>query len=202
MQAYPTIEKKVLDNMEYYLFEKLDGSNIRVEFSLKNGFERYGSRHRLLDEHSGILNKAISLIEHNKKEITEIFKANKWQSGTLFFEFYGENSFAGFHDADDSFKVVLIDAHIFKKGFLAPEAYLNAFSGRINLPHFIGVQKIDAKSIEQIRKGIFPGMAFEGVIGKAYYKNKVVRCKIKSDEWIGKLKERCKDDLELFERLK
>lgn len=38
MQQYPSINKEVIKDLDYYVFDKLDGSNIRVEFSLKKGF--------------------------------------------------------------------------------------------------------------------------------------------------------------------
>lgn len=112
MQQYPSINKEVIKDLDYYVFDKLDGSNIRVEFSLKKGFDKFGTRKKLMSDDSGILNLSKDLIMQNEKEVHDIFKKNKWQEGTLFFEFYGDKSFSGFHEENDNFKVKLIDAHI------------------------------------------------------------------------------------------
>lgn len=44
-----------------------------------------------------------------------------------FFEWYGENSFAGFHQEGDELKLALIDVHRKKKGYIEPETFYNLF---------------------------------------------------------------------------
>lgn len=200
MQQYPTISKDVISGLDYYVFNKLDGSNIRVEYSLKKGFDKFGTRKKLMSDDSGILNKSKELILKTEENVYNIFKKNKWQSGTLFFEFYGSNSFAGFHKEDDDFKTVLIDAHIYNKGYLSPKEYIKEFD-LIEMAEFLGIYKLNSNVIADIRAGVFEGMSFEGIIGKSFNRNKIIRCKVKNKAWIDKLKHKCGDDLSLFEQL-
>lgn len=201
MQQYPTISKSIIKDLDYYIFDKLDGSNIRVEFSLKNGFDKFGTRKKLMSDDSGILNISKDLILKYESITEEIFKKNKWKDGTLFFEFHGENSFAGFHDEKDDFKVSLIDAHIVNLGYLAPKEYLKTFEGKIEMSEFIKIGKLNKTTIHDIENGLIPGVTFEGVIGKALVKNKIVRCKVKSKLWLSKLKDRYGNDDELYKKL-
>jgi len=67
-------------------FDKLDGSNIRAEFSSKKGFYKFGSRKILLDENSKPLGKAIELIQDTyAKGLGEVFKDQRWDNmlGTI-----------------------------------------------------------------------------------------------------------------------
>lgn len=202
MQQYPSIGKDIIQDIDYYIFDKLDGSNIRVEFSLKHGFDKFGTRKKLMSDDSGILNLSKDLILQYENITEEIFKKNKWQNGTLFFEFHGPNSFAGFHDESDQFKVSLIDAHIGKIGYLPPREYIKTFEDKIEMSEFLKIGKFNKTTIAEIQEGKFPGMTFEGVIGKAFIRNKIVRCKVKNKDWISKLKDKCGDDIKLFETLK
>jgi hypothetical protein len=45
MKEYPSIDRKPRYGVPVYMFEKIDGSNIRVEWSKKKSFYKYGSRH-------------------------------------------------------------------------------------------------------------------------------------------------------------
>ena len=62
MKAYPTIEYKINGKIPVYAFDKLDGSNIRAEWTIKNGFHKFGSRRRLLDPNEEPLGEAVKLI--------------------------------------------------------------------------------------------------------------------------------------------
>lgn len=201
MQQYPSIDKQIIKDVDYYIFDKLDGSNIRVEFSLKKGFDKFGTRKKLMSDESGILNLSKDLIFKYEEVTHNIFKKNKWQSGTLFFEFYGKNSFAGFHEEQDDFKVSLIDAHIIRLGYLNPRDYVRTFDDHIEISPLLKTGKINKTLLDQIHNGALPGMTFEGVIGKTVIKNKHVRCKVKNKAWIDKLKNRYGEDSDLFNKL-
>ena len=202
MITYPSIPRKGID-VPYYLFDKIDGSNIRAEFSLKKGFHRFGTRQRLLSDDSGpFLNQSKTLIEAYDEKIRAIFKEQRWEQGVLFFEFFGEHSFAGSHVEGDAFQVSLIDIHLHKKGFLPPKEFLTIFDNQIPTPTFLGISKLTKPLIEQIRKRELKGIHFEGVVGKAQAKNDILRCKVKTQDWLDKLKHYCGDNLDLYEQLK
>ena len=61
MKTYPSIPRKI-QNVPVYAFDKLDGSNIRAEWSKKKGFYKYGTRKRLLGSDEKPLGRAIELV--------------------------------------------------------------------------------------------------------------------------------------------
>lgn len=63
-----------------------------MEYSLKKGFDKFGTRKKLMSDDSGILNQSKELIMGYEKAVYDIFKKNRWENGTLFFEFHGPNS--------------------------------------------------------------------------------------------------------------
>jgi len=201
MQQYPSIGKGIIQDAEYYIFDKLDGSNIRAEYSIKKGFDKFATRKKLMSDDSGILNQSKELIQRTEQAVHDIFKKNKWESGTLFFEFHGKNSFAGFHDPTDKFKASLIDVHVTRMGYLPPKEYLKEFGNRVEMSEFLLVSKFNKTLLEKIKYGTLDGVTFEGVIGKTVARNKIVRCKVKSKAWIDRLKNQCGDDVKLFDLL-
>ena len=50
MKSYRSIPfaNKIPENETFYVFDKLDGSNIRAEWNPKKGFYKFGSRSQLL----------------------------------------------------------------------------------------------------------------------------------------------------------
>ena len=71
-------------------FNKLDGSNIRAEYSKKKGFHKFGTRRRLLDPDEKPFGKAIPLIMRLEDQVSDILKKQRIDRATLFFEFYGD----------------------------------------------------------------------------------------------------------------
>ena len=67
MKEYPTISTKIVDQ-PIYAFDKLDGSNIRAEWTKKQGFYKFGKRHGLVDETNLLLGDAKSLIQETYSE--------------------------------------------------------------------------------------------------------------------------------------
>src|SRR5690242_2537340 len=101
MKSYPSIPhwRHGIWGETVYAFDKLDGSNIRVEWSKKRGWYKFGSRNVLLTSEQGILNKSIDIFNKKYAEVLEKkFKDDKDLRKSLkfvvFLEFFGENSFA------------------------------------------------------------------------------------------------------------
>lgn len=204
MKTYPSIEKRFSKKEEYYFFDKLDGSNIRAEWSKKQGFYKFGSRKQLIDENSGVLGESIELIKRLEEEFSKIAKENKWDRFIAFFEFLGDNSFAGNHE-NEVHKVVLIDISIYKKGFLDPISFLKIFEENeiIETPAFLGKRKPNELFLDEVKSGILEGMTFEGVIGKrSSGKTTHDYFKVKNIEWLNKLKNYCGNNIQLYNRLK
>ena len=77
MKRYPSIEKEIIKGEYTYLFDKLDGSNIRAEWTKKNQFYKFGSRTELIDKSHLLLGKAPQLIiDKYQADLTKKFKEN------------------------------------------------------------------------------------------------------------------------------
>ena len=209
MKQYPSISAGVIYGLPVYVFDKLDGSNIRCEWSRKRKkFTKFGSRHVLIGEDQPFLGKSIALIKEKYEEsLTEIFmKKTEYPEVTCFFEYYSPNSFAGFHAPDDAdnHTVTLIDANVYKKGFMFPNEFVKLFATVETAP-LLHVGNITVDIEEQIRSSTFLGVTFEGVICKAATAIKrgypPTTFKIKSRAWREKLKEFCKGDTTLENQL-
>lgn len=201
MKSYPSIETKIFNKDQFYLFDKLDGSNIRAEWNKKQGFYKFGSRNQLIDKSSPILGESIELFEGKYVEdLSKLFTDKKYESAVCFYEFYGANSFAGSH-ANEPHTVTLFDIDVYKKGLLPPAMFIELTEG-IDIAQLLYVGVVTDDLIEQIRAGLLPGMTFEGVVGKGIIKNQVKMFKIKSHQWLDKLKEYCQGNHQLYERLK
>jgi hypothetical protein len=204
MKSYPTIPSDVRQGMSVYAFGKIDGSNIRAEWSRKAGFYKFGSRHRLLGTDQDQIPEAEQLIRDGWAEsLIEVFKSNGWERAIVFFEFWGDNSFAGLHH-DEPHRVSLIDVNPYKKGILPPKEFLDLF-GHLDIAPLLYHGPCDGDFVESVRKGTLEGMPFEGVVCKAKHPKKTpmpVMFKIKSDAWYKKLKELCKGDEKMFEQLR
>jgi hypothetical protein len=201
MKTYPTIPKKIQD-VEVYAFDKLDGSNIRAEWSKKRGFYKYGTRKRLLDANEQPFGQAVELINDvYGQRLNRRFTDRKFERAIAFFEFFGPNSFAGFHEEDDTFDVVLFDVAVYRKGIMPPKDFLNMVSG-LKVPDLVHVGKADDSFIQQVRSGQHPKVTHEGVVCKyVVRKEQVGMFKIKTQDWLDSLKTKCGDDDKMFEKL-
>lgn len=112
-------------------FYKHDGSNIRVEWSKKTGWCKFGTRRRLLHHSDKDFGDAINVFNNTVAEpLAKIIndKYKKVERVTAFFEYLGESSFAGWHDPNETKKLILIDVEIYKKGFVLPKEFIDNFS--------------------------------------------------------------------------
>jgi len=185
------------------MFDKLDGSNIRAEWSSKQGFYKFGSRRQLIDRNHPILGEAVDLVVENYQEqLSSIFSAKKWERAVAFFEFYGENSFAGSHEKDEEHKVTLIDVNVYKRGMIEPLHFIELFE-EVGIPKVLHKGVLTEDLVTSVKNGTLEDMTFEGVVCKYHnQKNKIVRMfKIKNRGWIDRLKEKCNGNAALFKRL-
>jgi len=203
MKQYPSIPSKIDGDVDIYAFAKLDGSNIRVEWNPKSGFSKFGTRRRLLSEQEAHLGKAVTLFkEHWEPHLPKIFAKQRWHCNiVLFFEFFGEKSFAGYHHDDDNHQLVLIDVDVYKKGLLPPREFINIF-GELPIPKLLHHGKCNASFVESVRNSTLDGMPFEGVVCKAHRpKRGNIMFKLKSHAWLSKVKEKFADSPELLHDL-
>lgn len=199
MKQYPKVPTK-LDGgsvvgvvSKFWVFDKLDGSNIRIEWSNKRGFYKFGTRKRLLGQDDEVFGKVTTLAAQIEPEFSKRFKELKIDRAICFFEFLGEKSFAGWHDLNDpTHKISLIDIAVERQGMMNPDEYCDFLKGtQIDSAKLLYCGKLTEDIREKVRKGILPGMSFEGVVCKARKPRKwcePVMYKIKNEAWIEKVK--------------
>ncbi len=193
MKQYPSIlrdNKNFLTGSQAWLFDKLDGSNRRFEWDQKRGWHLFGTRTQLLKPNHPWLGSAIPMfLTQWAVPLENVARTQKWQNITAFCEFWGANSFAGLHRAEDPKHLTLIDIHVYKKGLIAPTQFLDLFSG-FEIARFLGVRTMSRDLIEEVETGQLEGMSFEGVIAKAGSGHVRVMQKIKTQAWIDRVKEK------------
>lgn len=186
MKEYPSIPRHFTE-FQAHVFDKLDGSNIRVEYSRSKKWYKFGKRHGLVDESDPLLGQAISVFRNDWAEILlKKAKDEHWQQAVLFFEFLGDNSFAGNHEIESK-RLYLIDAALNRKGLLGPREYLKTF-GELNIASYIGHYNWTRGFVQRVWENDVPGVTFEGVVGKAGEKHKLIMRKAKTHQWAEKVR--------------
>jgi hypothetical protein len=197
MKQYPSISGKII-NEPIYAFDKLDGSNMRAEWTRKNFWSKYGRRHGLLDDSNPMLKKSVPLFEEKyAKALDGIFRRMRLEKATVFFEFYGPKSFAGYHEENDDHTVMLFDIDVFKKGIMPPRDFIK-IGEEIEMAKCLYRGNANQDLVQAVRNGTLPGMTFEGVVCKT---NDGEMFKIKSNAWLERLKNKCGADEALYEKL-
>lgn len=203
MKSYPSISgPNKAPQGPCIAFYKYDGSNIRVEWSYKKGWYKFGSRNVLLDESTPILGQAIRVfLETYGDALAKVFVDNKnyrdhirANGATVFCEFFGPTSFAGVHSEDDPKQVVLFDVNINKRGFVLPRDFIRDF-GHLRIPEVVYEGNFNNQFVNAIRVGEFP--VVEGIVAKGVNakNNKnpqhgLWMAKVKTAHWISELKNR------------
>ena len=194
MKSYPSIPKFSFGDIKLHTFDKLDGSNLRFEWTKKKGWYKFGTRRRLFDESDGQFGIAIPMFFESLSEpLEKIIVDNRWDRVVVFAEFWGPNSFAGFHE-NEAKQLTVFDVAIFRKGILSPKDFLNLF-GEFG-PTYLGYLNWTSSLIEKIRLNELDGITFEGVVGKCLQNKKIIMYKIKTQQWVDKVKEKFHKDAE------
>lgn len=197
MMEYPSIEylgnkdiRKWIEKIPFYLFEKLDGTNISSEYNAKRGFYKFGTRKGLFGETHRLFGGAINKIKAQEEALAKVFSKNEITRATAFFEFYGDHSFAGWHDTREEQDCVLFDVHVHKRGFIEPKEFIKMFKDVVEIPELAYHGYVTEDIINQINGGILYGQSFEGVVAKAASPKKdgVIMFKIKNQDWYDKVK--------------
>ena len=201
MKEYPSIKRRgECDTSGYfYGFDKLDGSMIRVEWTPKSGFYKFGRRDGLLDDSNPFLPESKGLIMELVPDLENFLKKNKHKHAVAFFEFLGQSSFAGNHEVEPH-RVFLVDISLDKKGLVDPKVLVD-LAEVIPSAELLHKGPLDQYVLRMIEDGIMAGMTFEGVVFKRMEKNRRIMFKHKSRAWIERLKNRCGDNEKLFQKL-
>lgn len=189
-------------------YNKLDGQNFCVTYRpKKDAFGPYGSRTVTVDERSEQFGNTIAyFLAKGYEDILAIRVAQNSGKGqvfngvdeiTFFFEWYGDNSFAGKHEEGDEMHLALIDVFLKKKGYIEPKEYERIFRNTsIEMPELIYTGPLNADIISRIQKNDWtqPDAEFptvkEGVVFKRSTLMKGQRrpsVKVKTKWWLEKL---------------
>jgi hypothetical protein len=193
VKQYPSIPRasgSSFRSFDAYLFGKLDGSNLRFEWSPRTGWSKAGTRHRLLDPSDPVFAAAPALFAAAWADpLARIAAQRQWGRLTAFFEFYGPHSLAGQHLPGDPMTLTLIDVTPLGGGLLAPAQFLSLF-GSLPIAPYLGQARWTRELVESVRAGALPGATFEGVVGKGLLGRELVMAKAKSQAWIDAVRAR------------
>lgn len=202
MEQYHSITKKIVSR-PIYAFDKLDGSNLRVEWTRKNGFCKWGTKTQMMDETNPEFGAGIGLFRAKyERDLHDIFKKERYEKTTAFFEYWSPNSFAGFH-APEPHNVTLFDIKVYKKGYLLPKDFLKLV-GHLDVAKLLYHGNPNEDFVKSVQDSTLPGMTLEGVVckGQEYVTPGMpLMFKVKALAWLNRLKIKCGADETLYERL-
>jgi len=211
MKTYNSIDyyNKGILGTYIYAFNKLDGSNFRAEWDKKlskksrftYGFGKFGTRQKMIYKNDQNWGKAIDIFyEKYAQQLDEIFRTDKdFQNAkkiTVFCEYFGPNSFAGWHDPNDKknnlMDLVLFDIDVYQKGIMPPREFIKKFE-HLGIPEVVYQGMYDQSLIDDVKNNVYN--LTEGVVvkGTMLTKKKGVEntwmVKIKTDAWLQKVRE-------------
>lgn len=198
--AYPKIPDTLGCPLKQCIaFEKLDGTNIHGVWSPETvGFHSFGTRRdRFWWNSPGASD--FSSAHPEMKEI-HLLLSPKWnlkmddllrqhfnqaKEVIVFFEFLGDNSFAGSHQPKDPKRLVVIDAQV-DGVILPPDQFIKLFEP-FGIPKAVFRGKFTGQLFVDVRNGKYE--VKEGVVVKGVVDGKVYMCKIKTEDYLRKIKE-------------
>lgn len=190
MKQYPSINSSNGQSFKEFVadvFDKIDGSNLRFEWSKKQGWYKFGTRHRLFDNTDPVFGKAISIWSKDWAEpMAKIARDSRWDSVIAFAEFHGPNSLGGVHDPNDEHKLTVFDVAPYKKGILGPKEFLKTF-GHLEIPRYLGKVNWTRDFVAKVRADEIEGVTLEGVVGKSGEGHDLYMAKAKTLRWIDKI---------------
>lgn len=217
MKSYPTMSRIPVFEQNCHIFEKLDGSLIRTEWTPKKGFRKFGTRTRLIDESFKIYGEAVTLLKREEEKVTpfltSLYKTyfeklakqeRKRLVLTIYGEFYGPKSQFGTHDPIEPHIISFFDVEVYRYGFISPSEFLETFQGYFNTPIHFGEFEFTSELLSKI-KNMESQWTYlvEGVVCKYVDKKtgNVMMFKVKTKEWLQRLRCYTGDNDSLYEKL-
>jgi len=213
MTEYPSIiNSSKAPRANCVAFVKYDGSNFRAKWTKKQGFNLFGSRHELINESHQFLGDAVKIFKRDyQKPLEDFFKKDKdlrnEREIVVYGEFFGPNSYAGIHLAEDPKELVIFDVLVGHKNhwFYKPMDFIQTFQSIVKIPPVLYVGNLNDQFIQDIREGkyteefhrltdnkikLFEGVICKGTVTNGAYRGKVWMCKIKTNEYLESLRSR------------
>ena len=201
MIEYPSIQNsKRAPRKPCIAFDKLDGSNFRGKWTKKKGFHLFGTRTQLIDESTPVWCEMVKVFRDSlEDEFVRLFekKFKNDKEIIVFGEFLGNNSFAGNHEKEEH-RIVPFDVLICnnQREFLLPQDFIKIIGERFDIPKVIYKGNLNEEFIHDVKSGhydLFEGVICKGTKSVGHYFGGVWQCKIKTNNYIDKLKNRFED---------
>jgi hypothetical protein len=193
VKSYPSIPRRPKGKQaarRMHLFDKLDGANLRFEWSRQRGWFRWGTRHQVIDETHPVFGEGMPLFrEHHADGIERVARAERWEAVVAFAELWGPGSLGGRYVPGEPKRLSLFDVSPHRRGLLGPVRFLELFGGHDG-PAYLGEETWDDELVARVRAGAFPGVTFEGIVGKAGDGHALVMAKAKTEAWVQRILER------------
>ena len=190
MKSYPSIPRSTgqsFHEFDAFVFDKIDGSNLRWEWSKKSGWYKFGTRTRLFDLTDPVFGPAIDVFHSTLSEgLEKAARDERWDRMICFTEFWGSKSFAGTHAPNDPKNLTLFDVAPYKRGILGPKEFCKLF-GHLPTAALLGTFRWTRGFVEQVRRGEIEGVTDEGVVGKAGEGHDLTMAKAKTQIWVDKV---------------
>jgi hypothetical protein len=189
MDDYPSIPRATgmtffeMDNA--YLFDKLDGNQIRAHWSRKSGWYKMGTKERLMDATDLNFGDAVALMEPLKEPIEKILRKERLMEATCYLEMWSALSLAGVHVPGVPKLLTLLDVAVPKRGLIHPRDFVKLFAGQVPIATFLGREHWTRGFVERVWRGEVEGVTFEGVVGKTGEGSKRLMSKAKTERWIN-----------------
>jgi hypothetical protein len=203
MIEYPSIPAEIQRGVRIVAFDKLDGQNVRAEWTQKKGLHKFATKTRLLCPEEGVISKAEAIILDKYDELNDALRSTRQQKATCFFEFWGPKSQFGMHQDDDEHTVTLIDIALHKQGILPPKEFLK-LTRDMDIPDVLYEGNCNDPFIKSVNDGTLEGLGSEGVVCKGPFDRKLQRpvmWKVKRYDWYERLREHCQGNDDMFKTL-
>lgn len=186
---YPSISSEIVWGGPYYMWDKLDGINLRTEWSKKRGFYKLGARHTHLDDR--YREEATQLIEFQRPGLVEGFRRLRWDHAICFFEFYSEHSLAGYIPPNETKMIGLLDVTGPSEEFLDTRDFHKIFYERVQTAKLLMKGNFNQEVYRAVKDGTFPDMGQEGMLVKGPPTKKdalPTMFKCKRDSWFASVR--------------
>ncbi len=189
MKNYPSVPRAIGTAFREipgaHVFDKLDGSSMRSEWSRKRGWYKHGRRQGLLDDSNPQLAEVPLLFDQTLAEpLARVAHDSHWETLVVFYEFWGDHSLAGLHEPSDPKRLTLFDVAP-DGAMMAPSVFRFTFEGVVPTARCIGQVNWTRGFVERVYKGEVGGITFEGVVAKATRRRgDILRAKAKTQKWI------------------
>lgn len=178
-------------------FDKMDRSNVRVKYTRKRGFTEFGSRTQRIDKGHPFLGAAIDIFYRDfENPLVDLIEAEfpNEREVVAFLEFFGDKSFAGWHEPEDPTKrLVCFDIMVGHKNrkFIKPQEFVKLTNKyKVIAPRVIYEGNMNDQLIADVRAGVYDvveGVVCKGTQNTGAHRGGIWMCKIKTKAYLDRL---------------